>query len=88
MTFFGLKWGQDLENLAAHPHQEFLEVPPSRGFCRSFYRTLRPEKSRDLRTIDFNGSFKCAKHYYFYGNLQCYLPPTAVFNANLTKDMP
>ena len=27
MTFFGLKWGQDLENSAAHPHQEFPGVP-------------------------------------------------------------
>ena len=28
MTFFGLKWGQDLENGAAHPHQEFRRRPP------------------------------------------------------------
>ena len=28
MTFFGLKEGQDLENWAAHLHQEFLGVPP------------------------------------------------------------
>jgi len=28
MTFFGLKRGQDLENRAAHPHQEFPRVPP------------------------------------------------------------
>ena len=27
-TFFGLKSGQDLENQAAHPHQEFPGVPP------------------------------------------------------------
>ena len=26
MTF--LKWGQDLENRAVHPHQEFPGVPP------------------------------------------------------------
>ena len=32
MPFFGLKRGQDLENRAAHPHQEFPAVPPSRGF--------------------------------------------------------
>ena len=31
MTFFGLKYGQDLENQVAHPHQEFPEVPLSRG---------------------------------------------------------
>ena len=28
MTFFGLKQGQDLENRAAHPHQEFPGVLP------------------------------------------------------------
>ena len=28
MTFFGLKYGQDLENRAAHPHHEFPGVPP------------------------------------------------------------
>ena len=28
MLFFGLKYGQDLENRAAHPHQEFPGVPP------------------------------------------------------------
>ena len=28
ITFFGLKYGRDLENRAAHPHQEFPEVPP------------------------------------------------------------
>lgn len=28
MTFFGLKYSQDLENRAVHPHQEFPRVPP------------------------------------------------------------
>ena len=28
MTFFGQKYGQDLEKQAAHPHQEFPGVPP------------------------------------------------------------
>ena len=28
MTVFGLKWGQDLENRAAHPCKEFSGVPP------------------------------------------------------------
>ena len=27
LLYFGLKWGKDLKNRAAHPHQEFLEVP-------------------------------------------------------------
>ena len=31
ITFFGLKSGQDLENRAAHPHQEFPGVPPPPG---------------------------------------------------------
>ena len=31
ITFFGLKSGQDLKNRAAHPHQEFLGVPPPPG---------------------------------------------------------
>ena len=31
IVFFGLKYGQDLENRAAHPHQEFPGVPPSPG---------------------------------------------------------
>ena len=29
ITFFGLKSGQDLENRAAHPHQEIPGVPPA-----------------------------------------------------------
>ena len=28
VTVFGLKWGQDLENRAAHPCKEFSGVPP------------------------------------------------------------
>ena len=28
MTIFGLKWGQDLGNRAAHPHQELQGVSP------------------------------------------------------------
>ena len=28
MTFFGPIWGQDLENRAAYPRQEFPGVPP------------------------------------------------------------
>ena len=44
MTFFGLKSGQDLENRAAHPHQELPGVRPLRGSgagcksCRHNYR--------------------------------------------------
>ena len=31
MTFFGMKWGQDLENWAADPHQRLPGVPPFQG---------------------------------------------------------
>ena len=31
ITFFGVKYGQDLENLVAHPHQEFPGVPSPRS---------------------------------------------------------
>ena len=31
IAFLGLKYGQDLENRAAHPHQEFPGVPPFPG---------------------------------------------------------
>ena len=36
MTFFGLKYGQDLENQAAHPHPEPLLFKPS-----SLYHELK-----------------------------------------------
>ena len=35
-TFFGLKKSQDLNNRAAHPHQEFLVVSPFRGSGAGF----------------------------------------------------
>ena len=31
IAFFGLKSGQDLENRAAHPHQEFPGISPPPG---------------------------------------------------------
>ena len=33
MTFFSVLWGQNLEDRAAHPHEEFKRVPP--GSCIS-----------------------------------------------------
>ena len=49
MTFFGLKYGQDLENWAAHPHQEFPGVTPGIivkiGLCFS----LATKLSMDLK---------------------------------------
>ena len=38
MTFFGLKYGQDLENRAAHPHQTFLGVPGETVPCNVYIR--------------------------------------------------
>ena len=37
MKLFGLEQGQELENRAAHPHEEFPEVtpPPYSGFFPS-----------------------------------------------------
>ena len=36
MTFFGLKQGQDLENRAAHLHQEFSGVLPGQCVRKKF----------------------------------------------------
>ena len=55
ITFFGLKSGQDSENEAAHPHQEFPEVPPPpRGqyflfvltLCQTALKGLMPQKRK------------------------------------------
>ena len=35
MTFFGQKYGEDLEKQVAHPHQEFPGVPPLPPFRES-----------------------------------------------------
>ena len=35
---FGLKWGQDFKNRAAHPQQELPKEPPSSGH-ESHHRT-------------------------------------------------
>jgi len=35
MTFFAVKWGHDLENRAAHPHQEFLGATPGYQLLRT-----------------------------------------------------
>ena len=39
---FGLKQGQDLENWAAHPHQEFAGVPHSTGHLNSNINDFGP----------------------------------------------
>ena len=68
ITFFGLQQGQDLENRAAHPHQEFPGVPPGpfpfihrlgsspqqgrARFSRRFFATLA------RCTVQLTGDFK------------------------------
>ena len=38
IAFFGLKSGQDLKNLATHPHEEFPGVPPqAKGIYITFF---------------------------------------------------
>ena len=55
ITFSGLKSGQDSENEAAHPHQEFPEVPPPPGcqyflfvltLCQTALKGLMPQKRK------------------------------------------
>ena len=55
MTFFGLKQGQDLENRAAHPHQEFPGVPPrNQTSCKR--RSSRPGVGDQLPEV---GQISC-----------------------------
>ena len=62
ITFFGLKSGQDLENQAAHPHQEFPGVtpPPGLKLCTLF------------RTKDKNHTLSSGRSPY--GHIREYLP--------------
>ena len=54
ITFLGLKYGQDLEKQAAHPHQEFLGVPALRDkimqqfWLPRFYLSQEPRYSFSL----------------------------------------
>ena len=48
MTYVGLKWGQDLENRAARPHQEYFPsspppLPPSLGGLIEFLQNHKFE---------------------------------------------
>ena len=47
MTYVGLKWGQDLENRAARPHQEYFPSspppPPSLGGLNEFLQNHKSE---------------------------------------------
>ena len=60
MTFFGLKYSQGLENRAAHPHQEFLGVPPG------FKRHLNEPLSRFL--VHFMFTFELFNMCFFSQN--------------------
>ena len=46
VTFFGLKLGQDLENRAAHPNQEFPGIPPRGGGGAASYFLLRSQEDK------------------------------------------
>ena len=46
--FVGFRYGQDLENRAAHPHQEFPGVPPVVCFTLLYFPN---KKSKKLKTI-------------------------------------
>ena len=52
MTFFGLKQGQDLDNRAAHPHQEFSGVPPPWAFGQiAPYETSDQAKKNNFMVV-------------------------------------
>ena len=64
ITSFGLKYGQDLENRAAHPHQEFPGVSPPPGLkvanrlgwdekATSLYNQRTTETSEQMNTMSF-----------------------------------
>ena len=63
MTFFGLKSGQDLENRAAHPHQEFSGVPPQekplapRGGYQNCKLMLTVKKFHGISNLTISGNF-------------------------------
>ena len=65
MTFFGLKSGQDLENRAAHPHQEFSGVPPPpqgkvsciQGGYQNCRLMLTDKKFHGISNLTISGNF-------------------------------
>ena len=52
ITFFGLKLGQDLENRAAYPHQEFQGVPPGAELFRDDCMPLTGKHFSGVGIID------------------------------------
>ena len=77
MTFFDLKQGQDLENRAAHPHQEFPRVPPG------FKRQLNEPLSRFL--LHFMFKFKLFNKCFFSQNGTANSPPLCYFSSVVKK---
>ena len=51
ITVFGLKWGQDLKNRAAHPCQEFPEYPRAPYLLRLDLGILRGFLAADLSDL-------------------------------------
>ena len=63
ITFFGLKWGQDSENGAAHPHQGLPEVRPSPRMSAFFicFNTLSNSTERTDVTKKTNEIIKLSQ---------------------------
>ena len=68
MTFFGLKSGQDLENRAAHPYQEFSGVTPPppqekplapRGGYQNCKLMLTVKKFHGIVNLTISGTSGC-----------------------------
>ena len=76
MTFFGLKYGQDLENWAAHPHQEFPGVPPGQIVLVMDVASARSDLVRRIFEIAFKEAVIFIKPItgpYLLWNLRNYL---------------
>ena len=59
--------GQDLENRAAHPHQEFPGVPPGSNHCYVKSKRVRPRSAKELIPRNESrevGLFKCMWMYF------------------------
>ena len=59
IAFFGLKKGQDLENRAAHPHEEFpgLPPPPTPGLTMLYrYRAFSHDVTTAILVSQNNGN--------------------------------
>ena len=59
--------GQDLENRAAHPHQEFPGVPHGSNRCYVKSKRVRPRSAKELITRNESlevGLFKCMWMYF------------------------